>query len=150
LKRDIVRGEFEQKESACEHQPFGRAKVRLKKEVISLGEPVVPTRRTGHYVEASEWNRLITDPNTVVIDARNTYEVHLGTFERAMNPGTRNFKQLPAFVHKHLDPNQHKNVATFCTGGIRCEKFSAWLLDQGFENVYQLKGGILKYLETIP
>jgi len=150
LKNTIVHGEFEHKESACDRQPFGRAKVRLKKEVISLGEPVNPKRQTGQYVTPREWNVLIADPTTVVIDARNSYEVHLGTFERAIDSKTRNFKQLPAFVRKNFDPAKHKRIATFCTGGIRCEKFSAWLLEQGFSEVYQLQGGILKYLEETP
>lgn len=152
LKTHIAQGAFEHKESLCDRQPFGRAKVRLKKEVISLGVPPTPRHGGvgGTYVDPKDWNALIADPDVTVIDARNTYEVHLGTFERALDPGTRNFKQLPAFVRKRLDPQQHKKIATFCTGGIRCEKFSAWLLEQGFEDVYQLKGGILKYLEEIP
>jgi UPF0176 protein len=150
LELDIVKAPFIFKESYSDTQPFGKAKVRLKKETISLGEIVPTKRRNGEYVEAQEWNRLIADPDTVVIDARNSYEVHLGTFKRAIDPRTKNFKQLPAFVREHLDPKTHKNIATFCTGGIRCEKFSSWLLEQGFENVYQLKGGILKYLEDVP
>lgn len=150
LKSTIVKGEFEHKESLCGTQPFGRAKVRIKKEVISLGAPVSVHHRTGRYVDTRDWNALIADPQVIVLDARNRYEVHLGTFERAIDPCTKNFKQLPGFVHKTLDPKQHKKIATFCTGGIRCEKFSSWLLDQGFEEVFQLKGGILKYLEDIP
>jgi UPF0176 protein len=150
LKKEIVHGEFEHKESLSATQPFGRAKVRLKKEIISLGEPVSPGRKTGRYVGACEWNALIDDPEVTVIDARNAYEVHLGSFERAVDPGTRNFKELPAYVKKHFDSRTNKKIATFCTGGIRCEKFSSWLLEQGFENVYQLKGGILKYLEEMP
>lgn len=149
LRDEIIRGPFTHKESFCETQPFERAKVRIKKEVISLGEPVNPKRRTGIYVKAQDWNELISDPNVIVIDARNDYEIHLGTFERAIDPGTRNFKQLPKFVRENLDPNLHCKVATFCTGGIRCEKFSAWLLEQGFPEVYQLDGGILKYLEEL-
>src|SRR5262249_50341505 len=149
------------------------------KEVISLGVPVFtspgrgevatrsgagggksakvtptptlpPTGGGRKYVEPRDWDALIANPEVDVLDARNSYEVHLGTFARAVDPQIRNFKQLPAFVKKHLDPVQHKKIATFCTGGIRCEKFSAWLLDQGFKEVYQLKGGILKYLEEIP
>ncbi len=146
----IIAGEFEHKESLCDRQPFGRAKVRLKKEVISLGEALPARRVTGKYADSNQWNALLSDPAVTVIDARNSYEVHLGTFERAIDPGTRHFKQLPAFVRKHLDPKQHRKIATFCTGGIRCEKFSAWLLSEGFEEVYQLKGGILKYLEEMP
>jgi UPF0176 protein len=149
LKEEVVGGEFEHKESACGKQPFGRAKVRLKKEVISLGEKISP-HRTGKYIDTREWNKLIGDDGVVVLDARNSYEVHLGTFENALDPKTRTFKELPAYVKKHFDPGIHKHIATFCTGGIRCEKFSAWLIAQGFENVYQLKGGILKYLEEIP
>lgn len=164
LKTEIVHGEFTHKESLSDRQPFARAKVRIKKEIISLG--VNPRRMAGsgmnqhqtpqqvrglaHYVDPKDWNALINDPNTTIIDARNSYEVHLGTFDRAIDPGTRTFKQLPAFVKKNLDPKRHAKIATFCTGGIRCEKFSSWLIDQGFTEVYQLKGGILKYLEEIP
>ena len=178
LKAHIVKGEFEHKESFHDRQPFGRTKVRLKKEVISLGEPVPspvggglgrghsgesklnnaplpasPLRvegLRGQYVEPADWNALIADPDTVILDARNSYEVHLGTFQNAIDPATRNFKQLPAFVRHNLADAKDKKIATFCTGGIRCEKFSSWLLDQGYKNVYQLKGGILKYLEDIP
>ena len=171
LKEEVVGGEFEHKESVCDRQPFGRAKVRLKKEVISLGEQVRHPRlvrgsqatqhddsrspnesgmTAGRYVEPKNWNTLIADSEVTVLDARNSYEIHLGTFERAIDPKTRTFKELPAYVKKHFDPGTHKHIATFCTGGIRCEKFSAWLLAQGFENVYQLRGGILKYLEEIP
>ncbi len=150
LETMIVKAPFESKESLCDRMPFARTKVRLKKEIISLGEPVHPKSLTGQYVDAGDWNELIADPDTTVIDARNHYEVHLGTFPGAIDPGTRTFKQLPPFIKHHLDPAQHKRVATFCTGGIRCEKFSSWLLEQGFEEVYQLKGGILKYLEDVP
>ena len=154
LKAHIVKGEFEHKESFHDRQPFGRTKVRLKKEVISLGEPVPSPLRVeglrGQYVEPADWNALIADPDTVILDARNSYEVHLGTFQNAIDPATRNFKQLPAFVRHNLADAKDKKIATFCTGGIRCEKFSSWLLDQGYKEVYQLKGGILKYLEEIP
>lgn len=149
LAREIVRGPFEHKESLSDEQPFGKAKVRLKKELISLGPYVAPTR-TGTYVDPKDWNALIEDPDTLVLDTRNSYETHLGTFARALDPDTRTFKQLPAFVKNNLNPKQHKKIATFCTGGIRCEKFTAWMLDQGFEEVYHLRGGILKYLEEIP
>jgi len=142
-------GDFEHKESFFNKQPFGKAKVRLKKETISIGEPCPPGIR-GEYVDAKDWNALISDPDTIVLDTRNTYETHLGTFERAIDPGTRNFRQLPDFVRKHLGDKKHKKIATFCTGGIRCEKFTAWMKNEGFENVYHLKGGILKYLEDIP
>jgi UPF0176 protein len=150
LETHIVHAPFEHKESRCDRQPFARSKVRLKKEIIFMGEAVSPQRRTGQYVNASDWNRIIADPGTTVIDARNAYEIHLGSFDRAIDPQTRSFSQLPDFVRGNLTPATHKKIATFCTGGIRCEKFSAWLLDQGFEEVYQLKGGILKYLEQVP
>ncbi len=149
LKNDVIKSDFDYKESFCETKPFKRTKVRLKKETISIGEKV-SLKKVGTYVSAHEWNALIDDPETIIIDARNRYEVHLGTFERAHNPDIRTFKKLPAYVRNTLDPAKHKKIATFCTGGIRCEKFSAWMLDQGFEEVYHLKGGILKYLEEIP
>jgi UPF0176 protein len=149
LKTEVAGSDFTHKESVSDTQPFGRAKVRLKKEVISLGEENDP-RNPGKYVDAKDWNALIADPDTLVLDARNTYEVHLGTFTNARDPGIRTFKQLPAYVRKHLDPAAHVKIATFCTGGIRCEKFSNWLMGQGFKEVYHLKGGILKYLEEIP
>lgn len=149
LKSHVTMGEFEHKESRNDRHPFGRAKVRLKKEIISMGESVSP-ERTGRFVDARNWNALIADPEVVVIDARNSYEVHLGTFDRALDPHTKSFKELPAYVAEHLNPAQHRKIATFCTGGIRCEKFSAWLIEQGFEEVYQLRGGILRYLEEIP
>jgi len=148
LKTHITKGDFEHKESVCERQPFGRAKVRLKKEAISFGAPI--KGKPGTYVEARDWNALINSPDVVLLDTRNDYEVHVGTFKGAINPKIRNFKELRGFVHKALKPGEHKKIATFCTGGIRCEKFSAWLMDQGFAEVYQLKGGILKYLEEIP
>lgn len=142
-------GTFEHKESFFDKQPFGKAKVRLKKETISLGEPCPPEMR-GEYVEPKNWNALIADPDTLVLDTRNKYETHLGTFARAIDPGTQNFRQLPDFVRKNLANAKDKKIATFCTGGIRCEKFTAWLKNEGFEQVYHLKGGILKYLEEIP
>jgi UPF0176 protein len=149
IKSEIVGGEFEHKESVHATQPFKRAKVRLKKETISLGESV-PLAMRGEYVDPANWNALLADPNTIIIDTRNDYEVHLGTFENALNPGMRNFKEIPAYARKTLADAKHKKIATFCTGGIRCEKFTAWLKAEGFEHVYHLRGGILKYLETIP
>jgi UPF0176 protein len=149
LRQDIIRGELEHKESLCDRQPFARAKVRLKKETISLGESVNPAMR-GTYVEPHDWNRLISDPDMLVLDTRNSYEVHLGTFDKAVDPSIRTFKELPDFVRQTLDPARHRKIATFCTGGIRCEKFTAWMRQQGFEGVYHLKGGILKYLEEVP
>lgn len=140
---------FQYKESHSEKRPFKRGKVRLKKETISIGEDA-PMHLVGEYVEAKDWNQLISDPDTIVIDTRNVYETHLGTFQNAIDPKLRTFKQLPAFVRKNLGDAKDKKIATFCTGGIRCEKFTSWLRDQGYENVYHLKGGILKYLEEIP
>lgn len=149
LKSDIVQGEMEHKESRADTQPFTKAKVRLKKETISIGEPV-SLKNVGTYLDAAEWNQLLEDPEVVVIDTRNEYEVNLGTFAGAIDPAIRNFKQLPAFVRSELKDARHKKIATFCTGGIRCEKFTSWLVEQGYEDVYHLKGGILKYFEEIP
>ncbi|MDX2072831.1 MAG: rhodanese-related sulfurtransferase [Alphaproteobacteria bacterium] len=145
----VAGGTFEHKESIAEKKPFRRTKVRLKKETISIGEPC-PPNMVGEYVEAKDWNALIDDPDVIVIDTRNVYETHLGTFKGAVDPGLRIFKQLPGYVRNNLADAKDKKIATFCTGGIRCEKFTAWMKAEGFENVYHLKGGILKYLEEIP
>ncbi|MDX2038123.1 MAG: rhodanese-related sulfurtransferase [Isosphaeraceae bacterium] len=150
LRDRIIHSEFDAKLSRCDRPPFQRLKVRLKRETISLGEPVDPVARTGIRVDGARWNALLDDPEVVVVDARNRYEIHLGRFPRALDPGTRTFKELPGFVRSELDPERHRKIATYCTGGIRCEKFSAWLLEKGFVEVYQLEGGILRYLETIP
>lgn len=148
LREEVIGAEFEYKESHCDARPFARTKVKIKKETISVGEPA-PVHKRGTYLNSQEWNQLIADPQTVVLDTRNMYEVEEGTFENAVNPNIRIFKQLPDFVRKHF-PDKSKKIASFCTGGIRCEKFTAWLVDQGYENVYHLKGGILKYLEETP
>ena len=150
LRADPRFADLEYKESRFGAPPFQRAKVKVKKELISLGLPAHPEKQVGRYVEPKDWNALLADPDTIVIDTRNAYEVHLGSFKGATDPKTRNFKQLPEYVSANLDPNKHKKVAMFCTGGIRCEKFSAYMLGQGFEEVYHLKGGILKYLEEVP
>lgn len=149
LEKEVVGAPFECKESACGYQPFLRTKVKLKKETISIGEPAPLTKR-GQYVSAVEWNALIADPDTVIIDTRNAYEVEMGTFKNAINPNIGTFKQLPEFVRANHAGDKGKKIATFCTGGIRCEKFTSWLADQGYENVYHLKGGILKYIEETP
>ena len=149
LKSDVITGELEHKESFHEMQPFKRAKVRLKKETISIGE-AVDMRNVGQYVDSAQWNTLLEDPDTVVIDARNAYETHLGLFQRAIDPKIDTFKELPAFTRSTLANQKHKKIATYCTGGIRCEKFTAWLAQEGFNEVYHLKGGILKYMEEIP
>lgn len=138
------------KESYADKMPFLRTKVRLKREIVTLGiEGIDPTHTVGTYVKPDQWNALIRDPNVTVIDTRNDYEVKLGSFENAINPGTASFRAFPEFVKEHLDPDRHKKVAMFCTGGIRCEKSTAYLKQLGFEEVYHLEGGILKYLEEI-
>ena len=149
LKNDIIHGDMEHKESITQTMPFGRTKVRLKTETISLGEPV-DLSQVGTYVAPKNWDALICDPNTIVLDTRNDYETHLGTFKGAIDPNIETFKQLPAFVRKTLSENKDAKIATFCTGGIRCEKFTAWMKAEGFTDVYHLQGGILKYLEEIP
>lgn len=143
---------LEHKESLASKQPFNRMKVRLKKEIVTLGAGELdPARHAGHYVAPQDWNALINDPDTIVIDTRNDYEVKIGTFNGAINPQTQSFRELPAWVAEHdQELRQKKKIAMFCTGGIRCEKSTAYLKAQGFEDVYHLKGGILKYLETIP
>lgn len=139
------------KESTAATMPFDRLKVKIKSEIVTLGQPAAnPAEQVGTYVEPQEWNQIISDPEVIVIDTRNDYEVSIGSFKRAENPHTETFRQFPAYVQTQLDPAQHKKVAMFCTGGIRCEKASAYLLNRGFQEVYHLKGGILKYLETIP
>lgn len=142
---------LEYKESTADTPPFERMKVRLKKEIVTLGVPEVdPNQKVGIYVSPEEWNALIRDPEVTVIDTRNDYEVDIGSFKGAQNPQTRSFREFPEYVHQNLDPSKHKKVAMFCTGGIRCEKASSFLLSQGFAEVYHLKGGILKYLEQVP
>jgi UPF0176 protein len=127
---------------------FFRMKVRVRAELIAMHcDGVDPARRTGQHVDAATWNRLLDDPDVTVIDARNRYEVEVGTFARAIDPGTASFREFPAFADQ-LDPSRHKRVAMFCTGGIRCEKASAYMLERGFETVYQLDGGILNYLDA--
>ncbi|QDF68566.1 rhodanese-related sulfurtransferase [Shewanella sp. SNU WT4] len=131
--------------------PFYRTKVKLKKEIVTLGvEGIDPLKVVGTYVKPQDWNQLIDDPEVIVIDTRNDYEVQIGTFANAVNPKTQTFREFPEFVKNNLDPAKHKKVAMFCTGGIRCEKSTAYLKEQGFDEVYHLEGGVLKYLEEIP
>jgi UPF0176 protein len=131
--------------------PFQRLKIRLKKEIVTLGDACAdPTRQVGVYVDPADWNALIATPDTLVIDTRNAFEVAMGTFEGALDPGIRSFGQFKDFAADHLDPATHRRIAMFCTGGIRCEKASAYLLARGFPQVYHLKGGILKYIEGVP
>lgn len=139
-----------QRESYFGAQPFKRSKVKVKKELISLGASANPSVCVGEYVAPTEWNALIAAPDVITIDTRNDYEYQLGHFKGALNPGTRTFKQMVAFTRSHLDPATHRRVAMYCTGGIRCEKYSAYLLSLGFSQVYHLRGGILAYLEQIP
>lgn len=141
---------LEVKESGDFGEPFYRMKVKLKKEIVTMGvEGIDPKRLVGRYVEARDWNDLISDPDVTVIDTRNDYECDIGTFEGAINPETSTFREFPSYVKDKLDPEKNKKVAMFCTGGIRCEKSTAYLLEQGFEEVYHLKGGILKYFEEV-
>jgi len=142
---------LELKFSAAEAMPFQRLKVRLKKEIVTLGcASADPARQVGIYVEPTDWNTLIAAPDTLVIDTRNAFEVAMGTFEGAIDPGLHSFGQFKDFAADHLDPEKHRKIAMFCTGGIRCEKASAYLLARGFPEVYHLKGGILKYIEGVP
>lgn len=151
LRFDPRLADLEHKESYTDTPPFERMKVRFKPEIVTLGLPEVdPNQQVGTYVSPQDWNDLISDPEVTVIDTRNDYEVNIGTFQKAQNPQTEIFRQFPDYVRQHLDPSKHKKVALFCTGGIRCEKASSFLLAQGFEQVYHLKGGILKYLEEVP
>jgi UPF0176 protein len=151
LRSDPRLADLEHKESVADTLPFERMKVRLKQEIVTLGLPEVdPNQQVGTYISPQDWNDLICDPEVTVIDTRNDYEVDIGTFQRAQNPQTESFRQFPDYVRQHLDPSKHKKVALFCTGGIRCEKASSFLLAQGFEEVYHLQGGILKYLEEVP
>ncbi|MDI1299436.1 rhodanese-related sulfurtransferase [Methylotenera sp.] len=143
--------DLEHKESFASEHPFYRMKVKLKKEIVTLGVPgVSPTKKVGTYVKPEDWNALISDPDVILIDTRNDYEVDIGTFKGAIDPRTTTFREFPEYVTEHFDKTKHKKVAMFCTGGIRCEKASSYMMDQGFEEVYHLQGGILKYLETVP
>lgn len=139
------------KESYDEQIPFYRSKVKLKKEIVTMGvEGIDPRQVVGTYVKPRDWNSLISDPDVLLIDTRNDYEVKIGTFKNAVNPETETFREFPQYVKEQLDPSKHKKVAMFCTGGIRCEKSTAYLKEQGFDEVYHLEGGILKYLEDVP
>ena len=144
-------GNLELKFSQAEAMPFQRLKIRLKKEIVTLGDAKTdPTRQVGVYVDPADWNDLIADPDTLVVDTRNAFEVAMGSFPGAVDPGIKSFGQFKEFAARHLDPARHRRVAMFCTGGIRCEKASSYLLSRGFAEVYHLKGGILNYLEGVP
>lgn len=151
LQSDTRLQNLDIKESTAQKPPFAKLKVRLKKEIVTIGLPEVsPTAQVGTYVTPTKWNDIIADPEVTVIDTRNDYEVGMGTFQGAKNPETDVFNEFPDYVKENLDPQKNKKVAMFCTGGIRCEKASSYMLAQGFEEVYHLKGGILKYLEEVP
>jgi len=151
LKFDPRLKDLNHKESYDDTYPFYRSKVKLKKEIVTMGvEGIDPNRKVGTHVAASEWNALIADPEVLLIDTRNDYEVEIGSFQNAVNPNTNSFREFPEYVEKHLDPERHKKIAMYCTGGIRCEKSTAYLKEKGFDEVYHLQGGILKYLEEVP
>jgi len=150
LRADPRFAGLEAKFSRAEAAPFHRMKVRLKREIVSLGMPgVSPLQAVGEYVAPEDWNALIRREEVRLVDTRNDYEVHLGSFRGAEDPGTRSFRDFPAWVAEHLDPERDRHVAMFCTGGIRCEKSTAYLKSLGFRNVYHLEGGILNYLERV-
>jgi len=143
--------QLDHKESFCDELPFYRMKVKLKKEIVTMGvEGIDPQVTVGRYVEPKDWNALITDPDVLLVDTRNDYEVEIGTFKGALDPNTTTFREFPEYVKNNLDPQKQKKVAMFCTGGIRCEKATAYMIEQGFDEVFHLKGGILKYLEEVP
>ncbi len=142
---------IEYKESFVDDQPFLRMKVKLKKEIVTMGvEGIDPKHIVGTYVKPENWNALLSDPEVTVVDTRNNYEYNIGSFKGALNPNTETFREFPEYVAQNLSPEKHKKVAMFCTGGIRCEKSTAYMKEQGFEEVYHLEGGILKYLEEVP
>ena len=152
LKSDKRFANIEIKYSSTNKQPFHRMKVRLKKEIVTIGLPEInPNKKVGTYVKPEDWNDLISDPNVIVIDTRNKYETKIGSFENALDPETSSFREFPDWVKKFKSSkeNANKKIAMFCTGGIRCEKASSLMKEEGFEDVYHLQGGILKYLETI-
>ncbi|TNC80138.1 MAG: hypothetical protein C9356_15320 [Oleiphilus sp.] len=150
LRQEERLRDIDYKLSFDEQQPFYRTKVKLKKEIVTMGvEGIDPKRVVGTYVKPKDWNALISDPEVLLIDTRNNYEVEIGSFKGAVNPETATFREFPDYVAKNLDPAKHKKVAMFCTGGIRCEKSTAYLKEQGFDEVYHLEGGILKYLEEV-
>ncbi|WP_340123450.1 rhodanese-related sulfurtransferase [Methylobacter svalbardensis] len=151
LRSDPRLADIDHKESLTDSLPFNRAKVKLKKEIVTMGvEGIDPKRVVGTYVNPKDWNKLISDPEVILVDTRNDYEYKVGTFKNAINPNTTSFCEFPQYIKENLDPEKHKKVAMFCTGGIRCEKSTAFLKEQGFDEVYHLKGGILKYLEEVP
>jgi len=151
LIRDKRFVDLSYKESTVTEMPFYRTKVKLKKEIVTMGVPGIdPTELNGQRVDPEDWNELISDPDVLLIDTRNEYEIGIGTFKNAISPETETFREFPDFVKQNLDPEKHKKIAMFCTGGIRCEKSTNYLLNQGFDQVFHLNGGVLKYLEEVP
>ena len=151
LHKDIRLADLLYEKSFCDRNPFLRMKVKLKKEIVTLGvDGISPINAVGQYVKPKDWNALISDPDMVVIDTRNDYECEIGSFKGAINPQTKSFREFPEYVKKNIDLIKHKKIAMFCTGGIRCEKSTSYMLEQGFDEVYHLQGGILKYLEEVP
>ncbi|HRK19670.1 MAG TPA: rhodanese-related sulfurtransferase [Hyphomicrobiaceae bacterium] len=151
LTADCEIGALAPKFSDAAEKPFAHLKVKLKPEIVTFGAPGSdPNVHVGQYVAPEDWDRLIADPDVILIDTRNSYEYAIGTFRGAIDPQTRNFREFPAYVAANLDPARHRKVAMFCTGGIRCEKATAYMLSQGFEEVYHLDGGILNYLAKVP
>ena len=151
IRQDQRLAKVDTKESYTDKMPFYRSKVKLKKEIVAMGvHGIDPNQVVGTYVKPEDWNALISDPEVILVDTRNDYEYNIGTFKNAINPNTETFREFPEYVKQNLDPAKHKKVAMFCTGGIRCEKSTAYLKEQGFDEVYHLQGGILKYLEDVP
>lgn len=151
LNADERLNPIDYKESYHQELPFNRSKVKLKKEIVTMGvEDIDPNKSVGTYVKPEDWNALISDPEVTLVDTRNDYEYEIGTFKNAINPDTASFREFPKYAEENLDPAKNKKVAMFCTGGIRCEKSTAYMKQQGFEEVYHLQGGILKYLEEVP
>jgi len=151
IKSDERLANIAHKESYNEKMPFNRTKVKLKKEIVTMGvEGIDPNHIVGTYIKPKDWNQLISDPEVILVDTRNDYECMIGTFKGAIDPETTTFREFPQYVKENLDANKHKKVAMYCTGGIRCEKSTAYLKEQGFNEVYHLEGGILKYLEEVP
>lgn len=151
LRNDPRFTKLDSKESYDDESPFYRTRVKLKKEIVTMGiESIDPKHIVGTYVKPKDWNALISDPDVLLVDTRNDYEVAIGTFKDAINPDTTVFREFPKYVEDNLDVKKHKKVAMFCTGGIRCEKSTAYLKTQGFDEVYHLEGGVLKYLEEVP
>ena len=150
LRQDDRLRDFDCKFSSDDGMPFYRSRVKLKREIVTMGVADIDPANSGNYVPPADWNELINDPEVTLIDTRNDYESAIGSFTNAIHPNTKSFRDFPAYVKQNLDPQKHRKVAMFCTGGIRCEKSTAYLRQQGFDEIYHLKGGILNYLEQVP